>query len=141
MTDKISFVPDSIKEAVDDSAKTAGREIKKGLKETFSQILGISNTETQKKQEDAKKIAEKAEKSGRTVEEQAKVESLRRQLHQQVTAPRPKGLERDSTEQEDKVGTNEQMQSIGNKPTQDPNAPPPLDQPSQRRGEKLKIRE
>ncbi|MDD2654913.1 MAG: hypothetical protein PHI86_07425 [Candidatus Omnitrophica bacterium] len=141
MNDKVSFVPDSVKEAVENTASSAKNEFKKGIKETFNQILGINPKETQKNQEEAKKIAEKAEKSGHTIEEQAKLESLRKQLHQQVIAPRPKAPEQPVSEQEDKVGTNEQMQQLGDNPTQSANTLPPLAQPSLRHGERLKIRE
>lgn len=142
MSDKVSYVPDSIKEAVGNTATSAKHEIKKGLKETFNQILGIKSSETKNNEEQSKKIAEKAEKSGRSIEEQAKLESLRKQLHQQMIAPRPQAPEQPVGEEEDKIGTNESMQNIGDSQGQSSaSALPPLAQPSLRHGERLKIRE
>jgi len=141
MSDKVPYVPESIKIAAENAAETTKKEFKKGLKETLNQIFGISNTETKKNEENTKKLAEKAEKSGRTIEEQAKLEALRRQLHAQVTAPRPSSPDQPVSEQEDQVGTNERLQSLGDNPGQDPNALPPLAQPNRRQGERLKIRE
>ncbi len=141
MSDKVSFVPESVIEAADNAGQSLKKELKKGLKETISQIFGANSVEVKKQQEQSKKIAEKAEKSGRSIEEQAKIESLRRQLHAQITAPRPSAPEQPKAQEEDQVGTNEQMQSLGDSPTQDPNALPPLAQPSMRHGERLKIRE
>lgn len=141
MSDKVTFVPQEVKEAVENTAGSAKNELKKGLKETLNQIFGVNQAETRKNEEQSKKIAEKAEKSGHTIEEQAKLESLRKQLHQQVVAPRPKTPEQPVSEQEDKVGTNEQMQQLGDNPTQSTNTLPPLAQPSMRHGERLKIRE
>ena len=141
MSDKITFVPDNVREAVENTTDSAKNEFKKGLKETFQQIFGISNREKEKNTEESKKLAEKAEKAGRSIEEQAKLESLRKQLHAQVTAPRPKSPESPVSEQEDKVGTNETLQPIGGDSTQGQNTLPPLAQPSMRHGERLKIRE
>lgn len=141
MSDKVPYVPEAVIEAVDNTGKSFKNELKRSLKETVSQIFGMSSSESKKQQEQSKKLTEKAEKSGRSIEEQAKIESLRKQLHAQVTAPRPTATEQPKTEQEDQVGTNEQMQSLGDSPTQDPNALPPLAQPSMRQGERLKIRE
>ena len=141
MSDKVPYVPESVKTAAENAASTTKREFKKGLKETFNQIFGISSTDTKKNEENTKKLAEKAEKSGRSIEEQAKIEALRRQLHAQVTAPRPKSPEEPVSEQEDQVGTNEGLQSLGDNPGHDPSALPPIAQPTMRRGERLKIRE
>lgn len=141
MNDKISFVPDSVREAVENTSDSAKHELKKGIKETLHQIFGVSNKEKAKQIEESKKLAEKAEKSGRTIEEQAKLESLRKQLHAQVTAPRPKSPENPVEETEDKVGTNETLQPLGGDSAQPQNGLPPLAQPSMRHGERLKIRE
>lgn len=142
MSDKVTFVPQEVKEAVENTAGSAKNELKKGLKETFNQIFGVSSTETKKNEEQSKKIAEKAEKSGHSIEEQAKLESLRKQLHAQVTAPRSSAPEQNIAEEEDKVGTNEGMQSLRDNPNQtNTNTLPPLAQPSMRHGERLKIRE
>ena len=144
MNDKLGFVPDSVKEAASATGEAAKKEVKKGLKETLSQIFGIQTSESKKQQESAKKIAEKAEKGGRTPEEQAKLESLRKQLHAQVTAPKPKSPEQPVDEQEDKVGTNEQAQGFG-QPSPGRDQTSNLGEPSLphsgRRVERLKIRE
>lgn len=128
MSDKFSAISSGLKEA-------AGIV----FKEAVGQITG--NPESKKEIEKSQEIQKKAEKSGHTIEEQAKLESLRRQLHQQMITPRPSAPEQSAGEQEDQVGTNEQMQSLGDNPTNDPNALPPLAQPSLRQGERLKIRE
>ncbi len=140
MSDKISFVPDTVRESIENSADATRKEFKKGFKEVISQIFGIRNNDVKKQEEQSKKLAEKAEKSGRSIEEQAKIEALRRQLHAQVTAPRPSAPER-PTEEEDKIGTNETMQSLGDTNSPNDNTLPPLAQPSMRHGERLKIRE
>lgn len=141
MSDKVTFVPQEVKEAIENTAGSAKNELKKGLKETLNQIFGISQAEIRKNEEQSKKIAEKAKKSGHTVEEQAKLESLRKQLHQQIISPRPKTPEQPVSEQEDKVGTNEQMQQLGDNSAQSTIILPPLAQPSLRHGERLKVRE
>jgi len=129
MSDKFSAISSGLKE-------TAGII----FKEAVGQITGTA-AESKKAIEKNEEIQKKAEKSGHTIEEQAKLESLRAQLHQQMITPRPSAPEQSSGEQEDQVGTNEQMQSLGDSPTNDPNALPPLAQPSLRQGERLKIRE
>ncbi len=142
MNDKISFVPENVRETVENTADSAKNELKKGFKETLAQIFGINSTEVKRNEEQTKKLAEKAEKSGKTIEEQAKIEALRKQLHAQVTAPRPTSPDQPTTEEEDKVGTNETMQSLRDNPNQsNANSLPPLAQPSMRHGERLKIRE
>lgn len=141
MSDKISFVPDTVRESVENSADATKREFKKGFKEVISQIFGVRSNESKKQEDQSKKIAEKAEKSGKTIEEQAKIEALRRQLHAQVTAPRPQPSESQKSEQEDNVGTNETIQPLGNSSNQNDSTLPPLAQPSLRHGERLKIRE
>ena len=129
MSDTVKFVPENVK-------RSAGSIVK----EVIGQIIGAPSNKNQEEQ--TKKLAEKAEKSGHTIEEQTKLESLRKQLHAQVTAPRPSAPEQDATEEEDKVGTNEGMQSLGDNPNQtNTNTLPPLAQPSMRHGERLKIRE
>lgn len=140
MSDKVSFVPESVRQTAENAADAAKTEFKKSLKETIGQIFGVSKSEAQKKEEDSKKLAEKAAKAGRSIEEQAKIESIRKQLHQQMITPQPKPVEQ-ASEQEDKVGTNEQMQNFNNDSSQPGNTLPPLAQPSMRRGERLKIRE
>src|SRR3989344_5200107 len=129
MSDTVKFVPENVK-------RSAGNIVK----EVIGQIIGTPPNKNQEKQ--TKKLEEKAEKSGRTIEEQAKLESLRKQLHAQVTAPRSSAPEQNTAEEEDKVGTNEGMQSLGDNPNQtNTNTLPPLAQPSMRHGERLKIRE
>jgi hypothetical protein len=129
MSDTVKFVPENVK-------RSAGSIVK----EVIGQIIGTPPNKNQEEQ--TKKLAEKAEKSGRTIEEQAKLESLRKQLHAQVTAPHPSSTEQPIGEKEDKVGTNEGMQSLGDNPNQaNANTLPPLAQPSMRHGERLKIRE
>ena len=130
MSDTISQISGGLKEA-------AGTIIK----ETIGQVTG--NTELKRQQEKTQEIQKKAEENNRTFEEQSKLESLRKQLHSQMTAPRATAPPEDAriSEQEDKVGTNEQMQQLGDTSGQTGNSLPPLAQPSMRHGERLKIRE
>lgn len=132
MNDKLSFVP----EGVADATKN---ESKKFFKSFLKQIFG-GGSEQKQKIEQNKKLAEKAEKSGNTVDEQAKLETVRKRLHHEMIAPPPR-QEEPKPQEEDNVGTNEQLQSLGDNPGQDPKALPPLAQPSMRHGERLKIRE
>ncbi len=141
MSDKVTYVPDSIKEAVENTGDAFRKGLKRGIKETFAQVFGINASEVKKNQEETKKLAEKAEKSGNTIEEQAKIEALRRQLHQQMIAPQPSAPEQPASKQENQVGTNEQTQPISQPGNLNTNGLPPLAQPSMRQGERLKIRE
>ncbi len=137
MNDKVSFVPDSIKKTVDSANRTVAKETKKIFSESVTQIFGQNSSEKTRQEKQTKELAKKAERNNKTVEEQAKIESLRKQLHQQITTPQPTDSEK-PTNEEDKVGTNEANQRWNSSLTN----PSDLNNSSSpRRVERLKVRE
>lgn len=129
MSDKLSSITSGVEKAVRTTIKEAGK-----------QVFGNEGP-TNKQQEHAQKVHERAEAKGRTDEEQAKIEKLRNQLHQEMTAPPPKEPEQPrNEEEEDKVGTNETRQDLGNDPLQGQSNQVRSPLPSSSR-EKPKVRE